>query len=150
MSVEEGRTVPAKQHAANGRLRRAIEGGCLEKAASALCAGGSPHIHLGSDSIHIPALCYAVEIGNRALVSLLLAHGADLNAECRIQTAAVSASYPAVVAAVECPLIMSDLLRRGADPNKAAVWNGYFIEPIRFAAKHLEALKLLRLYGARG
>ncbi len=129
-------------------LVSAVDARCLSSAANLLAHGASPNAAYIDDVSRVPLLFKACSTGNRALATLLLLHGANPDAQMEMRTGRFAATCPALIAAIDCPLLLQDLLRHGADPNLPATWNGRATSPLRFACGRPAALRLLSRHGA--
>ena len=145
------------------RLFRAVQRDDVDAAVEALKRGASANpIHIDEDTTvrdRIPVLYAACKKQNRKLVELLLAHGADPNAEFDQSASwgsehepclfgALSPSGPVKHASVE---IVRALLESGADPNIPRVWRENFdneVFAIDRAWGNQELIALLTKYSA--
>ncbi|PKB67191.1 MAG: hypothetical protein BZY81_05260 [SAR202 cluster bacterium Io17-Chloro-G4] len=145
------------------RLFQAVRTDDVDAAVAALKSGASAnYIHVEEDTTvrdRVPVLYAACKKQNKELVELLLAHGADPNAEYDQSATWGSEHEPCLFGAlspsgpVKHPSaeIVRALLESGADPNVPRVWRENFnneVFAINRAWGNQELIALLRAYGA--
>ncbi|MBQ09947.1 MAG: hypothetical protein CMJ45_00145 [Planctomyces sp.] len=149
---------------ADERLYQAVRRKDVDSASKALQNGASAnYVHIDKKSTYtdcFPVLYAACQEKNKELVELLLAHGADPNAEFDQSAVWGSEHEPCLFAALNPQRPSADivrvLLKGGADPNLPRVWreewshevSATYVAGIRRNGEEL--LALLREYGARG
>ncbi len=138
------------------RLFRAVKHNEFDSALDLLGRGASANfVHLESSSNYntkTPVLYVACQNENVALVELMLAHGADPNAEYDLRAVWGSEHEPCLFAAPTNYEITKALLENHADPNIPRIWRedrNNVVSIIARAWSNQEVVSLLREYGAR-
>lgn len=139
------------------RLYQAVQQNDIRAASEALEDGASAnYIHRESDSsvsTDVAVLYVACENKNKDLVDLLLAGGADPNAEYSERAVWGSESRPCLLAAIPSIEIVRALLAKGADPNIPSVWRedrNNYRTALQAASGNQELIDLLKQYGDVG
>lgn len=146
------------------QLYQAIRRNDVDSASKALQKGASAnYVHIDEDPKYtdcFPVLYAACQEKNKELVELLIAHGADPNAEFDQRAVWGSEHEPCLFAALKSERssaeIVKVLLEGGADPNIPSVWreewshevSAIYVASIRRNGE--EVIALLRQHGARG
>ena len=145
------------------QLYQAIRRNDVNSALEAIKSGGSAnYVHIDKDPKFtdcFPVLYAACEEKNKELVELLIAHGAEPNAEFDQRAVWGSEHEPCLFAALKSDRPSADierlLLEGGADPNVPRVWReewNHEVTALDIAgnrANQEELVALLREYGAR-
>lgn len=146
------------------QLYQAVRRDDVESALKALQRGASAnYVHIDKESKYtdcFPVLYAACQKKSEKLVELLMAHGADPNAEFDQRAVWGSEHEPCLFAAIKSGCssvaIVKPLLEGGADPNIPSVWreewshevSAIYVASIRSNGEELIALS--RQHGARG